>query len=72
MMELIFRLSNKKDWDRRVFDNEISEKWRKKVLATPNVDISAKMVEWVGPCYLSWIPSPDHNPSTLRTFCSLG
>ena len=47
MMELMNRLSDKPNWERKVFDEAIATKWRAEALATPDVEISERMVEWV-------------------------
>ncbi len=48
MMELMNRLSDKPGWNKKVFDDEITTKWRSEALSTPDTDISEKMVDWVG------------------------
>lgn len=55
MMELMNRMSDKINWNEKVFDNEIATKWKSEALATPDTDISEKMVDWVG----SVSPMPD-------------
>lgn len=36
MMNVMDRLTDKKDWHEKVFDNEIVEKWRKEALEIPD------------------------------------
>jgi hypothetical protein len=48
MMELMNRLTDKPDWDKKVFDDDIVSKWRQEALTVNDtgVDISSKMVDW--------------------------
>ena len=48
MMELMNRLSDKMTWNVKVFDDKINAKWKTEALNTPDVDLSEKMVDWVG------------------------
>ena len=48
MIGLMNRITDKKDWDKKVFDDAISSKWKTEALATPDTDISEKMVDYVG------------------------
>lgn len=62
MMELMNRITDKPDWEMKAFDEVITKKWKSEALATPDVDISEKMVDWVGRfalcrsfCYLRFL-----------------
>jgi hypothetical protein len=55
MMELTNRISDKIGWNEKVFDKDITTKWKSESLATPDTDISEKMVDWVGTNF----PMPD-------------
>lgn len=48
MMELMNRITDKPEWQKKAFDEDVTEKWKSEALATPGVDISEKMVDWVG------------------------
>lgn len=45
MMVLMDRLSDKPDWDKKVFDEEIVAKWRKEALEQPEDKLYAQLVE---------------------------
>ena len=47
MMELMDRITDKPGWDTKIFEASIASKWKSEALATPEVDISEKMVDWV-------------------------
>lgn len=46
MMELMNKITDKLDWDRKVFDAKIQSKWRTEVLRS-GVDVSERMFDWV-------------------------
>ena len=65
MMAIMDKITDKPDWDKKVFDNTIILKWRQEALGTEGMDVSEKMFDWVGtvllsnkvavlPRYLSW------------------
>ena len=39
MMDIMEKLTEKEDWNKKVFDEEIVAKWRKEALAIPNEDL---------------------------------
>ncbi|TFK66459.1 hypothetical protein BDN72DRAFT_145431 [Pluteus cervinus] len=45
-MRLLNAITDKPDWQEKVFDETISNKWKKEALAAPGVDISQKMIDW--------------------------
>ena len=47
MMGIMERITNKKDWDKKVFDDTIVQKWRQEALGTEGMDVSEKMLDWV-------------------------
>ena len=47
MMDMMSRMSDKPSWEVKVFDNTITAKWKAEFLATPNMDVSEKMVDEV-------------------------
>lgn len=47
MMDLINRLTDKQDWEHKIFDDTITARWRAEVLAAPGRDVSGKMFDWV-------------------------
>ena len=59
MTRLMNSLTDKEDWHRKVFDDAIASKWKSEALATPGVDMSEKMVDWVS---LLW----PHRQKTAR------
>ena len=48
MMELMNRITDKEDWDKKVFDGAVSSKWKSEALAIPDTDVSEEMVDYVG------------------------
>ena len=48
MMELMNRITDKPGWEKKAFDESITKKWKSEALAAPGVDISERMVNWVG------------------------
>ena len=47
MMAIMDRITDKPDWDKKVFDDTILQKWRQEALATEGMDVSEKMLDWV-------------------------
>ena len=48
MMDLMNRLTDKRKWAEKIYHEGIVAKLKEDILAAPNVDISEKMVDWVG------------------------
>jgi hypothetical protein len=51
MMDIMEKLTNKEDWHKKVFDEDIVSKWRKEALAIPdlyfwNLAVTAKRQHW--------------------------
>lgn len=46
MMAIMDKITDKPDWDKKVFDDAIVQKWRLEALATEDVDVSEKMLDW--------------------------
>ena len=53
MMELMNRITDKPNWEMKVFDVAIAARWKAEALAMIDKDISEKMVDWVGQCIAS-------------------
>ena len=47
MMAIMNKITDKPDWDKKVFDDTIIQKWRQEALATEGMDMSEKMLDWV-------------------------
>lgn len=47
MMAIMDKITDKPDWDKKVFDDTIIQKWRQEALATEGMDMSEKMLDWV-------------------------
>ena len=47
MMAIMDKITDKPDWDKKVFDDTIIQKWRQEALATEGMDVSEKMLDWV-------------------------
>ena len=47
MMAIMDKITDKPDWDKKVFDNTIVPKWRQEALGTQGMDVSEKMFDWV-------------------------
>ena len=52
MMAIMDKITDKPDWDKKVFDNTIIAKWRQEALATEGMDVSEKMFDWVCTTFL--------------------
>ncbi|KFZ18677.1 hypothetical protein V502_04004 [Pseudogymnoascus sp. VKM F-4520 (FW-2644)] len=46
MMQVINSITEKPEWDRKVFDDKITSKWRKEI-ADSGKDITPKMIDWI-------------------------
>ena len=51
-MAIMDKITDKPDWDKKVFDDTIVQKWRQEALATESVDVSEKMLDYVGTTFL--------------------
>ena len=47
MMAIMDKITDKPDWDRKVFDDNIVHKWRQEALAIESMDVSEKMLDYV-------------------------
>ena len=47
MMKMMNLLTEKPEWDRKVFDDDILAKWRSESLSQPNSVLSDRCVDWV-------------------------
>ena len=47
MMAIMDKITDKPDWDKKVYDNAIIHKWRQEALGTEGMDVSEKMFDWV-------------------------
>lgn len=52
MMTIMDRITDKNDWDQKVFDDTIVRKWRQEALDTEGMDVSEKMLDWVSTTFL--------------------
>jgi hypothetical protein len=41
------QITEKPDWNAKVFDDSIATKWKSEALAMENFDISEQMLDWV-------------------------
>ncbi|KAF6235510.1 hypothetical protein HO173_006193 [Letharia columbiana] len=46
MMAIMDKITDKPDWDQKVFDDTIVQKWRQEALGTEGMDVSEKMLHW--------------------------
>ena len=46
MMAIMDKITDKSEWDKKVFDDTIMQKWRQEALATQGMDVSEKMLDW--------------------------
>lgn len=46
MLHLMNQITDKPDWHRKVFEQDIVSKWKSEALTAPDKDISEKMVDW--------------------------
>lgn len=47
MMTIMDKITDKPDWDNKVSDDTIVQKWRLEALGTEGMDVSEKMLDWV-------------------------
>lgn len=47
MMAIMNKITDKPDWDKKVFDESIVRKWRQEALGTQGMDVTEKMLDWV-------------------------
>ena len=47
MIQLMNEITDKPSWDRKVFDETITEKWRQEARDAENLDITEAMLDWV-------------------------
>ena len=59
-MEMMNRMSDKPNWQTKIFDNNVTTKWKAEFLATPDMDVSEKMVDAVSHSVSLWCLRPDH------------
>lgn len=52
MLALMDGITDKPEWDRKIFDESIIQKWRREAVDS-DMDVSEKMLDWV--CYTSFI-----------------
>ena len=52
MMAIMDKITDKPDWDKKVFDDTIVQKWRQEALGTEGMDVSEKMLDWVCTTFL--------------------
>ena len=52
MMAIMDKITDKPDWDKKVFDDTIVQKWRQEALSTEGMDVSEKMLDWVSTTFL--------------------
>lgn len=55
MMAIMDKITDKPNWDQKVFDDTIVQKWRQEALATEGMDVSEKMLDWVCTSFLRYI-----------------
>lgn len=48
MMVIMDKITDKPDWDERVFDDTTVHQWRQEAHAIEGVDVSEEMLDWVG------------------------
>ena len=47
MMSMMNSITDKPEWDRKVFEDDIVSKWRQEALGTEDMDVTEKMLDWV-------------------------
>ncbi|KAL2068784.1 hypothetical protein VTL71DRAFT_15122 [Oculimacula yallundae] len=47
MLRIMNTLTDKPNWEEKVFDDVIAEKWKSEAMATPGQDVSQNMVDWI-------------------------
>lgn len=62
MIDFMNRITDKAGWEKKAYNESITAKWRLEAPATPNVDISDKMIDWVSAsaafALSAWQPLP--------------
>ena len=71
MMAIVDKITDKPDWDKKVFDDIILQKWRQEALTTKGMDVSEKMFDWVCTTILETLLSTNKcNASLFAAFLS--
>ena len=52
MIKLMNQITDKPSWDRKVFDDTVTEKWRQEARDAEDLDITEAMLDWVSQVYL--------------------
>ena len=47
MIQLMNQISDKPSWDRKVFDETVTKKWRQEALDAEDLDVTEAMLDWV-------------------------
>ncbi|KAM5469176.1 hypothetical protein MauCBS54593_004528 [Microsporum audouinii] len=47
MIQVMNNITDKPDWDMKVFDTSITDRWRKELLEDDGLDVTEKMVDWI-------------------------
>ena len=54
MMDIMNRVTDKRRWEEKIYDDKIVARIKDEAIAAPGVDFSEKMMDWVG-CTLGMI-----------------
>ena len=68
MLALMDEITDKPEWDRKVFHTTIVDKWKNEALAQEDTDISEKMFDYVGD--LSLFRSADCQLQRMTYLCT--
>ncbi|KAL6720945.1 hypothetical protein ACLMJK_000045 [Lecanora helva] len=47
MMALMDSITDKPEWERKIFDESVNQKWRQEALKSNDIDVSEKMFDWI-------------------------
>jgi len=73
MMFIMNSITDKPDWDRKVFDDNVTQKWRQEALDAPDMDVTVKMLDYVSGFKVShWSPSAQKKMIISKSFVLTG
>ena len=54
MLDLMNLMTDKPNWEWKIYDINITSKWKKQALAAPGLDVSEEMIDWVRTSSSAW------------------
>lgn len=66
MLEVMNRITDKIGWNVKIFDENITQKWRDEAVGTEGRDVSEKMMDYVRRSHAGCV---DASPCSYSSFC---